>query len=418
MTRFGRMESRLPELIDELASPRVPDYFDDMLQQVRLARQRPAWSSPERWLPMAETVRVLTNQWRLPWRLIAVVAMLALVAAATLVYVGSQPRPLPSPFGPAGNGMIAFGTADGRIVGVDPDTLLVSTIIDATTDSNPWFSNDGSKFVFERGIDGSGRSLFIANADGSEVREVLGPAGQIDWLDWSPDGTRLVISRWDDPRGAITIVDAGDGTATTLQVDLKVFGVIWRPGTDQLIVTGETDSPSGVERGFYLIGADGGGLRPIVASTSIVNEPAVSADGSKLAYTIWAAGLEGRTHVVDIETGIDHGVDFGPGEAYNDLSPVFSPDGSKLMLERYTVAGYRLTIVPIDGRGPVVAMGEARPAFSGGAAAVFSPDGSKVLATYRNDKTTWLLDTATGAATRLDLQIASDSIGTWQRIAP
>ena len=45
------------ELIDELAAAGVPDYFDDMLRTTTQARQRPAWSNLERWLPMGVIAR-------------------------------------------------------------------------------------------------------------------------------------------------------------------------------------------------------------------------------------------------------------------------------------------------------------------------------------------------------------------------
>ena len=46
MTTFDRIEPRLPELIDELARRRVPDYFDDMLQRATRSRQRPRLELP------------------------------------------------------------------------------------------------------------------------------------------------------------------------------------------------------------------------------------------------------------------------------------------------------------------------------------------------------------------------------------
>ena len=41
---------------------------------------------------------------------------------------------------------------------------------------------------------------------------------------------------------------------------------------------------------------------------------------------------------------------------------------------------------------PPVAMGVAHPEMTNGARVTFSPDGTKVLATYQDDGTTWLLD--------------------------
>ena len=51
---------------------------------------------------------------RMPWRAMGLVALLALLLAASLaVYIGSQPR-LPDPFGLASNGLVAYST-DGDI---------------------------------------------------------------------------------------------------------------------------------------------------------------------------------------------------------------------------------------------------------------------------------------------------------------
>ena len=100
MTAFDRVEPRIPELMDELAPARVPDYFDDLLRQTARTRQRPAWSSSERWLPMGVIARGDTLG-QVPWRPIAIAAMLIAAAATALVLIaGSQRRLPPAPFGP------------------------------------------------------------------------------------------------------------------------------------------------------------------------------------------------------------------------------------------------------------------------------------------------------------------------------
>jgi hypothetical protein len=180
MTAFDRIERRMPELMDELASAGIPDYFDDMLRQTTQARQRPAWGALERWLPMGVIARPLPLR-PMPWRPIAILALIGLLAAATLfVYVGSRPR-IPAPFGPAANGALIIGNADGDIVSVDPATGKATALISGPTgDGGPYFSNDGRRFVFDRGefrpATSAVSALFIANADGSGVRELSRPA--------------------------------------------------------------------------------------------------------------------------------------------------------------------------------------------------------------------------------------------------
>ena len=131
MTAFDRVERHLPELFDEIAGAGIPDYFDDMLQSTTQARQRPAWSSLERWLPMGVIARPLPIR-PIPWRLIAVAALLVVLAAATLVYVGSR-RVAPPPFGLARNGALLIGTADGDIVTVDPATGRAVPVVSGST---------------------------------------------------------------------------------------------------------------------------------------------------------------------------------------------------------------------------------------------------------------------------------------------
>jgi hypothetical protein len=51
-TPIDPIERRLPEALTDLASPRTPDYFIDILGQTARIRQRPAWVRPGRWISM------------------------------------------------------------------------------------------------------------------------------------------------------------------------------------------------------------------------------------------------------------------------------------------------------------------------------------------------------------------------------
>ena len=52
MTTGQRLERDLPQILGELATRPYPDYIDDVLATTARARQRPASTFPERWLPM------------------------------------------------------------------------------------------------------------------------------------------------------------------------------------------------------------------------------------------------------------------------------------------------------------------------------------------------------------------------------
>src|SRR6188472_4276957 len=128
MTTGRRLERVLPDLLGELAAGPYPEYIDDVLVTTAQRRKRPAWTFPERWLPV-DIVTTQVGAPRAPWRQIGVLALIALlIAGLVAVYIGSQPR-LPAPFGVAGNGSIVF-VDDGDIYVSDTLTGTPRLLID------------------------------------------------------------------------------------------------------------------------------------------------------------------------------------------------------------------------------------------------------------------------------------------------
>ena len=414
MTTFERFEREIPRLMDELSPPQLPDYLDDMLRQTARTSQRPAWSALERWLPMGVIAQTRTIP-RIPWRPILVVGLLVLLAAAALAVVGSQQQRLPVPFGPAANGMIVFSTVEGDIVSADPATGEVATLIageDSGFGSDPWFANDGTKFAFDRQtIPGaSQRSLAIANADGSDVREISDPK-IADPL------VRLVTRGRPDDRPARRRPDRPGDARGRRNRDAGDVHRRHRPSGGLV--------PTGVGRAHPL--RSGRSLRvrhrwnrPAQdrRRPAWLDQFSISPDGSLLAYATWVENVaEGRIHVVDIDSGIERPIDFDPGFDWTDLTPSFTPNGEAVLVERYDAIGYKPTILPLDG-GPTVAFGEPHPAMTNGSVRSMSPDGEQLLVTYQDDGTTWLFDVATTEGTRLDWSPAEGTATTWQRLAP
>ena len=100
--------------LDERAGSNSPGYLDEILARTLRTRQRPAWSSLERWLPMETTLR-LNAVPRFAWLFVVLTVVIAL---ALIAVVGSRPHKLPSLFGPARNGTIVFGHGFIRWLGV------------------------------------------------------------------------------------------------------------------------------------------------------------------------------------------------------------------------------------------------------------------------------------------------------------
>jgi Tol biopolymer transport system component len=395
--------------LHEDAEHRVPDHLDAVLRRTSTERQRPAWSSLERWLPVQTTLR-LTPVPRVAW-LLVVLALIVAVGVAALA-IGSRPR-LPAPFGPARNGAVVYGSTDGDIYAYDPVTGVSTAIITgATGDQTPDFAPNGSTFVFARATDQPQRwLLMLADSDRKNIRQLTN-AIDPKFNDWSKDSTRLAVV---DASGAVDklSVYSVDGAAP---VDLPVGvdavdRIQWRSDSE-LVFLGTKDGT----HGLYAIRTDGTAARAILPATGSDTDwidPVVSPDGTRIAYTKWVPGQTIR--IVDIDTSKDVAPVF-EGTNEGDGWPTWSPDGTKLVFSRWDGKENHLAVGPATG-GAVVEIGPGFPDFTNGAVGEFSPDGAKIIAHYGFDDTaTWLLDTTGGSGQRVLTGV--DQAVTWQRLAP
>jgi Tol biopolymer transport system component len=425
-------EKQLSEGLADLAAAHVPDYVEDLLQRTGRTRQRPAWSSIERWLSLEGKVRLSAPR-AAAWRLFAIVLILALLGIlGAVVYVGSRPPPaVPPPFGLAANGAIVIGSVSagqGDIMLVDPLAGDSSILVGGpTNDVAPTFSNDGRRLAFMRTFSHVLAAVFIANADGSGVRQVTPTWPSIESFHWSPDGEQLSVTRKvrNLYESEIVAVATGESTPLNLDAQLHVTDVTWRPGTNQLIL--HHADPEGRPGATYFLGDKAGRtVREIPVAADAVLDGSLSPDGRLLAYSSWTSvtGREGRIHLIDIESGIDREPTLEGSAGSIDLDPMFSPDGSKLMIDRYSSDTYQVVVVPFDGVGPAIPLGPPHPTETGGSHALFSPDGTKVLVSYNDNGDMWLLDTDGGEERRLPwtgpkgLPWPGPEGLTWQRLAP
>ena len=112
MTTESRFERQLPAILEDLYLGPSPDYRDEVLAAATRSRQRPAWTFPGRWLPMADIASRPAFAPRVPWRTIGVALLIvALARRGDRVY-----RRLPPDAAPAavrrrrGNGLVAYAT--------------------------------------------------------------------------------------------------------------------------------------------------------------------------------------------------------------------------------------------------------------------------------------------------------------------
>lgn len=413
-TRDG-FDGFLSDWLDDKAGRGAPDYVDEILVLTTRTRQRPAWSSLERWLPVQTTLRFAPVP-RLGWVLLISLAIAAAVGIAILA-VGSRSPHVPPPFGPARNGEILYGGTDYDIHALDPVTGVTTTVVTgASGDHRPVLSPDGLKLLFLRDTDTASQPMImVANADGSDVRPLTGAIAHFGSAAWSHDGSTVLVAD-DNAEGPSLKVFTVDETRPPLTIDTEGMTALYAaylPGDREITFRGSR--PDG--DGLYAVGSDGRGLRTILPPGQ-GDGASLSPDGTKIAYQVWD-GSRGTVHVVDVETGVDTvpALDPPSDAALIDDKPTWSPDGTRLLFVRYARGwNNHLVVAPVAG-GPRVQIGPAMPNCGCPVSAEFSPDGTRVLAHYGADGSTWLLDpTGASAGTKLSSTIADAA--SWQRTAP
>ena len=427
----GAFERTVSEWLHADAEHRVPDHLDAVLRLTSVQRQRPAWSSLERWLPMDTTFRPRLFQTPRLSQVLLVGAVILALVGALLLYAGSHQQHLPPPYGLARDGVLA-SSADGDIFTVDPTTgQRHDLVVGPTFDFGPYFSRDGTRFTFLRvapsdcGTSDCGLILAVANADGSGIRELTPGLPALDWTDWSPDGRQIAFDSI-DARGTghvLQVVNVDGSDLRTLPTGRPVHEMSWLPPDGREIVfRGEhltaTDPPPGI----FAIRPDGTGLHELstrpATDENDYQTVTVSPDGSRLLYRDAEPDQPFHVHVLDLANGMDVVLPQPADTAY--LSGMFSPDGRSVALLRVgSDSQVRIVVAPLDRSSTGVVIGPPEPFVQGGEGInnwSWSPDGTAILANYDSDKTARLIPL--DGSPVIDVAHGELALAGYQRLAP
>jgi Tol biopolymer transport system component len=315
MNERGDLDRMLTAWLDDPYTPPAPQYLGEVLERTRRMRQRRAWASLERWLPMTVFVprplaaRPLRQAW------LVLVALLVVGIAAGGAIVGARllaPNNTSIPEGPA------------------------------------------AVLAFDSGTGGRGRQagdIYTVRADGTDLRRLTGGPEIESSPVWSPDGTRIAFRTWYEGTVSISVMDAGGGDRRTLAETSSPaarcvpFGIAWSPDGTTLVypVSSECDK----QFDLFVVAADGSSPAGRLLDGGLTgNAPAWSPDGSRIAL----AGTEpsGATgiYVIDVPDGgaLAGGLEArrispqrGDGEAITWATPRWSPDGTEVAAAAGTI---------------------------------------------------------------------------------
>jgi Tol biopolymer transport system component len=193
-------------------------------------------------------------------------------------------------------------------------------------------SPDGSRLAYVGvGNDGT-RQIFIANLDGTGIRQVTDhPPGAL-WPAWSPDGTKIAyVGNKSSFRGNLFLLDVATGVATKVTDDMA-WGPQFTPDGSSLLYT-SVSVEAGVEAAMpKIVSATGGKGRPLfdlqARGLGYAGSASLSPDGALVTFMGNRIGGPGALRFVANADGTDWRI---VDSCIGTPAGTWSPDGGRIV---------------------------------------------------------------------------------------
>lgn len=400
----------------ETEAPRAePEHLlERILGRTARTPRRRTWRLLEGINSMQATMRVPT----VPREVILFpIALLIAIIAIALVAAGAE-RHLPSPFGVAKPGLIAYEN-DGDIILANADgSGKIVLAAGPTYGFDAQWSRDGARLAYWSAANwDKPATLTVVKPDGGSPVEVVSGVVAPGQISWSPDGKRIVFPAQVDTASRLMVADIGRTGARPLG-DASVVGSdpVWSPDGRTIAFKGGSTYKDG---GVYLVGADGSYPHRLsqVPGTTAFTDVDWSPDSRFVTFTagddnrhsIWIAAADGSgEHAIAQDPTLDQ------------FFPRWSPDGSRIAFVMSATANASpinapdvTDVVIVDPDGS-----DRQQIKTASGLALWSPNGADLIlwapAGNGQDLIPTLMDQSGTSGSHL-MPYAPDS---WQRLAP
>ena len=190
-------------------------------------------------------------------------------------------------------------------------------------------------------FDNSG-DIYVAHVDGSNLTQLTSDGSPYSYnreAAWSPDGSRIAFSKLDGYQGTAIYVMNADGTNPTRLTPEGIHSASpsWSPDGSRIAFETRRDSTgyggvnSWLDTEIYVMNADG--TNPVRLTNNLGHHditPAWSPDGSRIVYV---SDTLGESNIYVMNADGTNRVNLTPDGQYAG-NPAWSPDGSRIVFSR------------------------------------------------------------------------------------